>query len=57
MNELRSYSRWVLGLLLVLTALGLSACATTESDNTSVRPWNAPTGWENGIPSRMTEGR
>jgi len=45
-------------LLLVLVALGLSACSTTEdSENASVRPWNAPKGWENGLPSNMTEGR
>ena len=45
-------------LLLVLTALGLSACSTTEdTDNASVRPWNSPKGWETGLPSNMTEGR
>lgn len=44
--------------LLALAALGLSACSTTEdSENASVRPWNAPIGWENGLPSTMTEGR
>ncbi len=49
--------RAALLLLLVLVAFGLSACATTESDNASVRPWNSPKGWENGLPSTMTEGR
>jgi hypothetical protein len=50
--------RWSLFLLLVLTALGLSACASTaDSDNASARPWNAPKGWENGIPSSMTQPR
>jgi hypothetical protein len=44
--------------LLVLLALGVSGCASTEdSQNASVRPWNAPQGWENGLPSTMTEGR
>jgi hypothetical protein len=37
-------------LFLALTALALviSGCASTESDNASVRPWNAPQGWESG---------
>src|SRR5579862_2498260 len=52
-------SRGVLLLLLLLAALGLTACATTgdDSENASVRPWNSPKGWENGLPSNMTEGR
>jgi uncharacterized lipoprotein len=51
-------SSLVLLLLLALAVLGLSACSTTEdSENASVRPWNAPLGWENGLPSTMTEGR
>jgi hypothetical protein len=46
------------GLLLALIALGMSGCASTQdSDNASVRPWNTPKGWENGLPSTMTEGR
>jgi hypothetical protein len=45
-------------LLLLLASLALLAgCASTESDNASVRPWNAPKGWETGMPSGMTEGR
>jgi hypothetical protein len=48
----------VLLLLLALTMIFFSACSTTEdSENVSVRPWNAPRGWENGLPSTMTEGR
>ena len=50
----------LVGLLLLLAslALGLAGCASTEdSNNASVRPWNAPQGWENGLPSTMTEGR
>jgi hypothetical protein len=58
MRQLFSKSRLALLLLLVLAALGLSACATTDdSENASVRPWNSPKGWENGLPSNMTEGR
>ena len=42
----------------VLVVLGMSGCASTQdSDNASVRPWNAPKGWENGLPSTMQEGR
>ena len=44
-------------LLLVVLALGFSGCASTEDTQiASVRPWNAPQGWENGLPSSMTEG-
>ena len=43
--------------VLVLGSLGLSGCASTEPDNLSERPWNTPKGWENGLPSGMTEGR
>ena len=49
--------RWVFLLLLTLGGLGLSGCASTEPDNLSERPWNSPRGWENGLPSSMTEGR
>jgi hypothetical protein len=45
-------------LVMALMALGTSGCASTdESTNASVRPWNSPKGWENGLPSSMTEGR
>ncbi len=46
-------------LVLTLAALALSGCATTQVDaqNQSVRPWDAPQDWENGIPSSMTQGR
>jgi len=41
-------------ILLVLAlgwlALAASGCATTESENVSSRPWNAPKGWEFGVP-------
>ena len=37
--------------MLVLAALAvvISGCASTESDNASVRPWNSPEGWQNGM--------
>jgi hypothetical protein len=34
------------GLLLAV----ISGCATEEAGNDSVRPWDAPQGWENGMP-------
>jgi len=44
---------WLLG-----TALfGLAGCATTDTENLSERPWNAPKGWETGLPSTINEGR
>lgn len=45
-------------LVLLLACLALlCGCASTEPDNVSARPWNSPKGWENGLPSGMTEGR
>ena len=41
--------------LFTLLLLGAAGCATNEPDNASVRPWDAPMGWENGIPSSMYE--
>ena len=49
--------RWYFLLALVLAMFGLQSCATTDSENLSERPWNTPKGWENGLPSNMTEGR
>lgn len=51
--------RVALLLLLLLAAMGLTACATSgeDSENASVRPWNSPKGWETGLPSNMMEGR
>ena len=43
--------------LLLLIGMVLGGCATTESENESVRPWNAPKDWENGLPAGMMEGR
>lgn len=44
-------------LLLLAVALVVTGCATADPDNMSVRPWNSPKGWENGLPSGMMEGR
>jgi hypothetical protein len=45
---------------LLLLAVGLAfsiGCATTEDDNLSERPWNAPKSWETGLPQQMMQGR
>ena len=45
----------LLGVLSVAFAIG---CSTTdEPDNVSERPWNAPKGWEHGLPTGLMEGR
>jgi hypothetical protein len=46
-------------LLIAFTALVgmISGCATSEPDNASVRPWNTPTGWENGLGGMDTQHR
>jgi len=48
------------GKILLLFALGavlfgVSGCTTDEPANDSVRPWNAPQGWENGVPMMNTQ--
>jgi hypothetical protein len=49
--------RWKLMAALLVAAAGfLAACATPERD-VSARPWNAPRGWEHGIPTGLMEGR
>ena len=52
------FSQWF-GLLLlsVAAALVLGGCGSTEPDNASARPWNAPKTWETGLPSSAFEGR
>ena len=43
--------------LLALAGLALSLTGCKTDDELSSRPWNTPKGWENGLPSSMTEGR
>ncbi len=53
-------SRLIIRFLSGAAALGVlfggAGCRSTD-DDISTRPWNSPKGWENGIPSTMTEGR
>jgi hypothetical protein len=49
----RARSSFLLFVLFALMLVGAAGCASTEPENASVRPWNAPEGWENGIPSGM----
>jgi hypothetical protein len=44
-------------LLLVLGALVAGGCASTESENLSERPWNAPQGWETGMGGMFNQYR
>jgi hypothetical protein len=44
-------------LWVALGCLLLAGCATTESENLSERPWNAPKSWEHGLPASMFEGK
>ena len=48
---------WLLLILLGALLTGLSGCATDDPENASVRPWNAPQGWENGLPIDMQQQR
>ena len=50
-------TNWLL-LLAVITLVSLaSGCATDEPENASVRPWNTPQGWENGLGGMDTQHR
>lgn len=45
-------ARLLLLVLLCLLGSWLVGCATNE-DNIAERPWNAPKGWEGGVPSDL----
>jgi len=51
MNRIR-FSLLMVALLGALV-LGATGCSTKDADNSSVRPWDSPMGWENGVPSGM----
>jgi hypothetical protein len=40
---------FLLLLALVSVVLAVTSCASQDPDNESVRPWNAPQSWENGM--------
>jgi hypothetical protein len=42
--------QWLLVLAFGSLLAGISGCATEEAGNDSPRPWDAPQGWENGMP-------
>jgi len=44
-----SAANWLLLFLLGLVIVLGSGCATDDPENQSVRPWNSPRGWENGL--------
>jgi len=44
-NFVKGGSFW-LCLLVVLIAVGVSGCASTEPENASSKPWNSPEGWQ-----------
>jgi hypothetical protein len=44
---------WLLALGAILA--GVSGCATSDPENASVRPWNTPQGWENGMGGMMNQ--
>ena len=37
-------------LVLAGVVLSITGCATDDPENTTVRPWNTPQGWESGVP-------
>lgn len=43
----------LLGIFLLALVTSLTGCGSTEPDNLSERPWNAPNGYENGLPAGM----
>jgi len=47
----------LLFLLLATVALVISGCASDDPENASVRPWNAPASWENGLGGMDTQHR
>lgn len=50
-------ANWFLLLAVMSLLVFLSGCATDEPDNASVRPWNTPQGWENGLGAMDTQHR
>lgn len=49
--------RWIFAAVLLALAAGMTGCASTEPENLSERPWNAPAGYESGLPVQMMQQR
>ena len=47
--------RWILGVFFVALLAGMTGCSSTEPENLSARPWNAPNGYESGLPMQMMQ--
>jgi hypothetical protein len=45
----------LLALVLAALAFAITGCASTESDNASVRPWDTPEGFESGALGGMMD--
>jgi hypothetical protein len=57
MKPARSRATFALLLILASLALGMIGCSTTDPDNMSSRPWNAPQNWETGsLPGSINQG-
>ncbi|MDE3068206.1 MAG: hypothetical protein KGJ60_11725 [Verrucomicrobiota bacterium] len=46
---------WLLLLALGAVLAGVGGCSTNDPQNASVRPWDAPQGWEGGLPMDMNQ--
>lgn len=50
-------ANWLLLLLLAAVCLVISGCTSDDPENASIRPWNTPQGWENGLGGMDTQHR
>lgn len=55
--KMNLFVKWVCALVLAALVSALAGCATEDPQNASVRPWNAPQGWEGGLPVDMGQHR
>jgi len=46
---------WLLLLVMAAMVAGVSGCATDDPENASVRPWNTPQNWENGMGGMLNQ--
>ena len=49
--------QWFLLLAVISLTVLISGCASEESENASVRPWNTPQDWEGGLGNMNTQHR